>query len=106
MSIFSLFDPSIDYSFALPKAQQCCLQEQSTLPQRSRSHRNSTWNDEKNTTLTTAARVTFAADPISEIISIPRYERESISELFYNSLDMAKFRHEVLLERLSIKVLW
>jgi sugar/nucleoside kinase (ribokinase family) len=49
--------------------------------------------------------VTFAEIMVSEVRSVPRYERVSLGELFYNRLDMQRFKHEAKLERIHIQVI-
>ena len=50
--------------------------------------------------------VTFADNVVSKVISVPRYEKERIGELFYNRLDMMRFKQEARLERNGIQVIW
>jgi hypothetical protein len=105
ISNFSLFDPTIDFSFALPdgqtlREQRSCLQRQSSIDC------IGYFSCLEENDLHKKRSVKFVDTLVSEVISVPRYEKESISELFYNQLDMARFRHVVKLERMHIKVLW
>ncbi|KAL3802755.1 hypothetical protein ACHAW5_008859 [Stephanodiscus triporus] len=55
---------------------------------------------------TSSRSVTFADDVVSEVRSFPRYERESVPSLFYNRLDLQRFKHEARLERMRVQVIW
>ena len=50
--------------------------------------------------------VTFAEDVVTEVRSVPRYERESVPSLFYNRFDLQRFRHEAKLEKMRVQVIW
>mmetsp|Transcript_2004 Transcript_2004/g.3756 ORF Transcript_2004/g.3756 Transcript_2004/m.3756 type:complete len:122 (+) Transcript_2004:224-589(+) len=51
--------------------------------------------------------VTFAEDVVTEIIPVPRYEEESMGELFYSTLDEERFKCEARLEWVhDIQVIW
>jgi hypothetical protein len=50
--------------------------------------------------------VTFAEDVVSEVRSVPKYEKESLALLFYNGSDLQRFRHEVKLESMRVQVIW
>lgn len=50
--------------------------------------------------------VTFAENIVSEVKVVPRYERERVSELFYNRFDIMRFRQERRLERMQVHVIW
>ncbi|KAL7489960.1 hypothetical protein ACHAW6_015753 [Cyclotella cf. meneghiniana] len=104
MTFRSLFDDEIDLSFALPKETPLRRQRATPLPSTRRNFRSRRLDDDDNGT--TRRSVAFAENPVSEVISVPRYEKERIPELFYDQLDVARFRHEVRLERMRIKILW
>ncbi|KAL3804721.1 hypothetical protein HJC23_008536 [Cyclotella cryptica] len=113
MTFYSLFDADIDLSFALPKETPFRRQRSCLLPTTRQSFGEYYLEDElsldrSRTRLDSESRrsVKFAENPISEVIPVPRYEKERIPELFYNHLDVARFRHEVKLERMHIKILW
>ena len=62
-------------------------------------------SDEETSSVGSSRSVTFADDIISEVITVPRYEEESMSELFYNSVDMMRFRHEARMEKMGAQVM-
>ena len=37
---------------------------------------------------------------MSEIISVPRYDRANLGQLFYSPVDVARFKREVRMERM------
>ena len=63
---------------------------------------------ENTTTTTTEPKrsVRFVTDIVSQVFEVPRYERENLGELFYNHLDVTRFKSEARLERMQIKMLW
>ena len=97
----------IDFSFAIcPRRKQCYQEcddktastcsadedEASSIDSREDSSRRS---------------VSFAQNVVSDVISVPRYERNSISTLFYNKLDLIRFKQEAKLERIhQVQVIW
>ena len=62
--------------------------------------------EEDDSSTSSCRSVTFAEDVVSEVISVPRYEKESKSELFYSRLDMLRFKQEARLERMGCSVIW
>ena len=102
----TLFDSDIDFSFAIcPRRKQCYQEcddrtastcsdddEASSIDSREDSSRRS---------------VSFAENVVSEVISVPRHERNSISALVYNQLDLTRFKQEAKLERIhQVQVIW
>eukprot|EP00579_Thalassiosira_antarctica_P007577 CAMPEP_0201898046 /NCGR_PEP_ID=MMETSP0902-20130614/47775_1 /ASSEMBLY_ACC=CAM_ASM_000551 /TAXON_ID=420261 /ORGANISM="Thalassiosira antarctica, Strain CCMP982" /LENGTH=103 /DNA_ID=CAMNT_0048431083 /DNA_START=148 /DNA_END=459 /DNA_ORIENTATION=- len=101
---FTLFDSEIDFTFAIcPKRQQCI---ERTNFYHEYNGCDSEYASEDTSSVDSCRSVTFADNVVSEIISVPRYEKESISELFYNRLDMMRFRQEARLERMQVQVIW
>ena len=49
--------------------------------------------------------VTFADNVVSKVKVIPRYDKSTLSNLFYNRLDMQQFKSEARLEAMQIQVI-
>ena len=49
--------------------------------------------------------VTFADNVVSKVKVIPRYDKATLSNLFYNRLDMQQFKCEARLEAMQIQVI-
>lgn len=49
--------------------------------------------------------VKFADNIVSKVKVIPRYEKATLSNLFYNRLDMQQFKFEARLEAMQIQVI-
>lgn len=118
-----LFDSDIDFSFAicpqppqdyLAHQQPPCIKTNSAYPEPI-PHSilfSGRWRESNNrhllscvalndgSPLDSCRTVTFADKIVSEVKSVPRYETESKRELFYNRLDLLRFRQEARLERM------
>lgn len=130
MAFNSLFDSTIDYSFAMwpppcGKRMSChrrrppsCLRGAATpcyydvdpCNDGSCGHSSIAYSSSaESASLSSSSSyrsVTFAEDVVTEVRSVPRYERESVPSLFYNRLDLQRFRHEAKLERMRVQVIW
>mmetsp|Transcript_12214 Transcript_12214/g.26000 ORF Transcript_12214/g.26000 Transcript_12214/m.26000 type:complete len:120 (+) Transcript_12214:327-686(+) len=117
---FSIFDSEIDFSFAICPRRRNNLCSPNNVERTSfiQDYGNDNFNfeydyndedeDEEDASSVDSYRsVTFADNVVTEIISVPRYETESKSDLFYNRLDMKRFKQEARLERrYQIQVVW
>lgn len=119
-----LFDSEIDFSFAIcprrrrdvndnqqlpQQQQQLCNGEERTsfYQERGDSEQYESSDDEATMSSAESCRsVTFAENVVSEVKVVPRYERESVGELFYNRWDILRFRQERRLERMQVQVIW
>lgn len=109
VSLLGFDDSEIDWSFAIcPRRQKNYLVSLPSCIKKRTSSLEDDFNvfdsEEYMTTagdalsIDSARSVTFAEKIVSEVISVPRYEAESRSELFYNRYDVMKFRQEARLE--------
>ena len=96
----------IDFSFAICPRRKQCYQEYDNKTA-------STCSDEDEASSidyredSGRRSVSFAQNVVSDVISVPRYERNSISTLFYNKLDLIRFKNEAKLERIhQVQVIW
>lgn len=106
-----MFDSTIDYSFAIwaPRRTNChhppsCLR---TACYDDPCNDGCGYGNSTSSSSETFSRsVTFAESVISEVRSVPRYEKESVASLFYNGSDLQRFRHEMRLESMRVQVIW
>eukprot|EP00581_Thalassiosira_minuscula_P019043 CAMPEP_0183726354 /NCGR_PEP_ID=MMETSP0737-20130205/23072_1 /TAXON_ID=385413 /ORGANISM="Thalassiosira miniscula, Strain CCMP1093" /LENGTH=123 /DNA_ID=CAMNT_0025957675 /DNA_START=59 /DNA_END=430 /DNA_ORIENTATION=+ len=121
---FSLFDSDIDFSFAIcpdrwrrfrygPNKQCSSIERTSIILQDFDMIEKLDNYDAKHefsgdtSSLDSARSVTFADNVVAEIISIPKYEKESKKKLFYCNNDIERFKHEARLEWLrQINMVW
>ena len=106
------FDSGIDFSFAI------CPRRKPTGYERTSFYRDSAYDPElvladaaDGDELRRRARrlvggVTFANEVVSRVISVPRYEEKRLGELFYNRLDVMRFKQEYRLERMGVLTIW
>lgn len=130
MAFNSLFDSTIDYSFAMwPPTTPCgkrtschhhrpsCLRGAAYYPPcyydvdpcndgSSIAYSSSAYSSASSSSSPSYRSVTFAEDVVTEVRSVPRYERESVPSLFYDRFDLQRFRHEAKLERMRVQVIW
>lgn len=113
--MITLFDSDIDFSFAIcPRRRnnsQRCIERTSFYQDDGYDHseEDASVEEEEDTSSvdsSSSRSVTFAENIVSEVISVPRYERERVSELFYNRLDIMRFKQERRLERMQVQVIW
>ena len=108
--MITLFDSDIDFSFAICPRRRLCYNayddgddDDCTIS----TDDDKTSSVDSGASASTCRSVTFALNIVSEVISVPRYESNSKSTLFYNKLDMRRFKQEAKLERIhQIHVLW
>lgn len=112
--MITLFDSDIDFSFAICPRRRLCYNAYDDGGDDDDDCTISTDDDDDETSsvdsgasASTCRSVTFALNIVSEVISVPRYESNSKSTLFYTKLDMRRFKQEAKLERIhQIHVLW
>ena len=123
----TLVDSTIDYSFAMwapPRGRKSrhrrppsCLRGTAPPPcyyyvdpcndgSCGRSIACHSFSSADSVSSSSSRSVTFAEEVVTEVRSVPRYERESVPSLFYNRLDLQRFRHEAKLERMQVQVIW
>ena len=105
----TLFDSDIDFSFAIcprRRNRNTYIERTSFFQSEYDTAELETEEEEDDSSTSSCRSVTFAEDVVSEVISVPRYEKESKSELFYSRLDMLRFKQEARLERMGCSVIW
>lgn len=115
-----LFDSDIDFSFAICPRRRAtdgyyCLGSKQQYIERTSFFEGfsihditeeTADNDTSSVDSCSCRSVSFADNVVSEVRTVPRYEQESKSELFYNKIDMMRFRQEARLERMQVQVIW
>lgn len=103
--MFDLFSSDIDFSFAICPSRQYAG---GVFPHQQRGERTNLYQEysgdasvyaSDDTSVDSCRSVTFADNVVSEVISVPRYERERLPELFYSSLEVHQFKQEARAER-------
>mmetsp|Transcript_24244 Transcript_24244/g.52290 ORF Transcript_24244/g.52290 Transcript_24244/m.52290 type:complete len:110 (+) Transcript_24244:238-567(+) len=109
MTFCTLFNSDIDFSFAIcPRRRnnQHCGERTSFYQECDGHDSQSEYASDDVSSVDSQHSVKFAENVVSEVRSVPRYEKESISELFYNRIDMIRFKQEARLERMQVQVIW
>ena len=118
-SMSDIFDSIIDFSFAIKGTE---TQQHDHPPSCLRNNNDSKFtidpcNDGyySDATLSSSSvssslsesnrSVTFADNVVSKVKVIPRYDKATLSNLFYNRLDMQQFKCEARLEAMQIQVI-
>mmetsp|Transcript_397 Transcript_397/g.876 ORF Transcript_397/g.876 Transcript_397/m.876 type:complete len:110 (+) Transcript_397:128-457(+) len=103
----SFADPSLDLSFAIcPRRHRELKGRYQTGDWCTKYTRKTSFDPQKDCSLNgegleSSRSVSFATRIVSEIICVPRYDKEHVRDLFYSPMDFARFKIDYRKERMQ-----